>query len=145
LNKTELTQVIRAYRRDAGGDWQPVTVPAPPAVTPRSPLNRQTVLRAVAAVLLPVLLGASIWYGVNSLQAAPPQAEPIARRVTPIPTPGRVGVTAPPTAGPQQRLLSRDCAYPTAPQGTIIRGYYTDPSGRPRDAVCRADGWKAID
>ena len=97
-------------------------------------------------------------------QTAPqaiPQAQP-----TPLPTPRpRVQPTAPPTvgggpvraagvqaqptpgAGPQERLLSRPCEYHRTqyPQGTIIRGYYTDKDGRPRDAVCRADGWKAVD
>jgi len=89
-----------------------------------------------------------------------PQAQP-----TPMPTPRpRVQPTAPPPtaggpvrgagvqaqptpgAGPQERLLSRPCEYRRTqyPQGTIIRGYYTDASGRPRDAVCRLDGWKAV-
>jgi hypothetical protein len=61
--------------------------------------------------------------------------------------PVQAQVQAQPTAapGPQQRLLSRDCVYPSAPQGTIIRGYYTDASGVKRDAVCKPDGWKAAD
>lgn len=90
-------------------------------------------------------------------QPAPqPTARPrIQPTVPPPPSPAvggpvrAAGVTAPqaPAAGPQQRLLSRPCPYPGGdkPQGTIVRGYYPDATGQPRDAICRADGWKAID
>ena len=91
----------------------------------------------------------------QALPQALPQAQPTPRpRVQPTappPTAGGpvrgAGVQAQPTpgAGPQERLLSRDCVHPNAPQGTVIKGYYTDATGRPRDAVCRADGWKAVD
>ena len=84
----------------------------------------------------------------QAIHQAVPQAQPTPRRVQPTTAPPvQAQVQAQPTAapGPQQRLLSRDCVYPSAPQGTIIRGYYTDAAGRPRDAVCRADGWKAAD
>ena len=91
----------------------------------------------------------------QALPQAVPQAQPTPRpRIQPTAPPpvtgGPVraaGVQAQPTAasGPQERLLSRDCVHPNAPQGTVIKGYYTDATGRPRDAVCRADGWKAVD
>ena len=92
----------------------------------------------------------------QALPQALPQAQPTPRpRLQPTavpPTAGgpvrAAGVQAQPTpgAGPQERLLSRPCEYRRTqyPQGTIIRGYYTDASGRPRDAVCRLDGWKAV-
>ena len=86
-------------------------------------------------------------------QAAPqPQARPVqaqAPAVAPAARPVQAQASprsAPaPTMGPQERLLSRPCQFPDAPQGTIIRGYYTDASGVKRDAVCRFDGWKAVD
>jgi len=117
----------------------------------------------------------SVVGGQQQPQAAPVQVAPVAPRQaapqaipqaqpTPMPTPRpRVQPTAlPPTAGgpvrgasvqahptaasgPQERLLSRDCVHPSAPQGTVIRGYYTDKAGVQRDAICRADGWKAVD
>ena len=137
MDKTELTQVIRAYRRDAGGEWQPVAVPASPAARPW--LSRVTVTR-LAALMLPILAGAALYYGLSTVRPAPtatvmpaaieqhePQAAPTA------------------TLDAQQRLLNRDCVYPSAPQGTVIRGYYTDASGQSRDAICRADGWKATE
>ena len=91
----------------------------------------------------------------QALPQAVPQAQPTPRpRIQPTAPPpvtgGPVraaGVQAQPTAasGPQERLLSRDCVHPSAPQGTVIRGYYTDKAGVQRDAICRADGWKAVD
>ena len=98
-------------------------------------------------------------------QTAPqaiPQAQP-----TPMPTPRpRIQPTAPPptTGGPVRgagvpsqpapasvdihaTLQARPCPYPGGDkiQGTVIRGYYTDKDGRPRDAICKLDGWKAVD
>jgi hypothetical protein len=90
--------------------------------------------------MLPILAGAALYYGLSTVRPAPtatvmpaaieqhePQAAPTA------------------TLGAQQRLLRRDCVYPSAPQGTIIKNYYTDPSGQSHDAVCRPDGWKATE
>ena len=71
-----------------------------------------------------------------------PQVQP--RPAQPVQRPAQ-SVPAPTPAGPQERLLGRPCVYPSAPQGTVVRGYYTDANGVKRDAVCRADGWKAID
>lgn len=148
--KSELREVLRVYRRGPDGDWHampstPAASPSTPTPRPRIP-DRATLIRIAAVVLLPVVLGVSIWYGVATLQAAPaPQEQTAVRRATPLPTPRRIEQPAPTANGPQQRLLGRDCVYPTAPQGTVIRGYYTDKDGKPRDAVCRADGWKAID
>ena len=137
MDKTELTQVIRAYRRDAGGEWQPVAVPAPPVARPW--LSRVTVAR-LAALMLPILAGAALYYGLSTVRITP----------TATVTPAAIGLVQPqaaPTAtlDAQQRLLRRDCVYPSAPQGTIIKNYYTDPSGQPRDAICRADGWKTTE
>ena len=137
MDKTELTQVIRAYRRDAGGEWQPVAVPASPAARPW--LSRVTVTR-LAAMMLPILAGAALYYGLSTVRITP----------TATVTPAAIGLVQPqaaPTAtlDAQQRLLRRDCVYPSAPQGTIIKNYYTDPSGQPRDAICRADGWKTTE
>ena len=116
----------------------------------------------------------SVVGGQQQPQAAPAQVAPVRQTApqaipqaqpTPMPTPrprvqptalpptvgGPVraaGVQAQPTpgAGPQERLLSRPCEYRRTqyPQGTIIRGYYTDAQGVQRDAVCRLDGWKAV-
>ena len=137
MDKTELTQVIRAYRRDAGGEWQPVAVPAPPVARPW--LSRVTVAR-LAALMLPILAGTALYYGLSTVRITP----------TATVTPAAIGLVQPqaaPTAtlDAQQRLLRRDCVYPSAPQGTIIKNYYTDPSGQPRDAICRADGWKTTE
>ena len=95
---------------------------------------------------------------------AVPQAVPQAQ---PQPTPRpRIQPTAPPptTGGPVRAagvpsqpapasvdihatLQARPCPYPGGDkiQGTVIKGYYTDKAGVQRDAICRADGWKAVD
>ena len=87
-------------------------------------------------------------------QAQPqPTPRPRIQPTSPPPVTGGpvrgAGVQAQPTpgVGPQERLLSRPCPYPGGDkiQGTIIKGYYTDKDGRPRDAICRMDGWKAVD
>lgn len=74
------------------------------------------------------------------VQAPAPAARPVQAQAQAAPRSGPA-----PTMGPQERLLSRPCQFPAAPQGTIIRGYYTDASGVKRDAICRPDGWKAVD
>ena len=82
----------------------------------------------------------------QAVPQAVPQAQPTPRRVQPTAAPpvqAQVQAQATAAPGPQQRLLSRDCVYPSAPQGTIIRGYYTDAQGVKRDAICKPDGWKA--
>lgn len=90
-------------------------------------------------------------------QPAPqPTARPrIQPTAPPPPSPavgGPVRAAAPvaqqtPDAGPQQKLFNRPCEYQRAqyPQGTVIKGYYTDANGIKQDAICRADGWKAVD
>lgn len=108
-----------------------VTPPAPARVEPAPP-----------AQVAPVAPRQAVPQAIHQAQPTPrPRVQPTAA------PPVQAQVQAQPTAapGPQQRLLSRDCVYPSAPQGTIIRGYYTDASGVKRDAVCRADGWKAAD
>ena len=81
-----------------------------------------------------------------------PTARPTVRPTAPPPVSGgpvrAAGVSAPISAsdsGPQERLLSRACQFPDAPQGTVIKDYYTDERGVKRDAVCKPDGWKAVD
>ena len=81
-------------------------------------------------------------------QAPPaPQAQPRAANVQRPAASVQVQAapTVKPTATLHERILSRNCQFPDAPQGTVIRGYYTDKDGRPRDAICKLDGWKAVD
>ena len=81
-------------------------------------------------------------------QAPPaPQAQPRAANVQrpAAPVQAQTAPTVRPTATLHERILSRNCQYPDAPQGTVIKGYYTDKDGRPRDAICKPDGWKAVD
>ena len=89
---------------------------------------------------------------VQALPQAPRQAPPAPQaqpRAANVQRPASVQVQAAPTVRPtatlHERILSRNCQYPDAPQGTVIKGYYTDASGIKRDAVCRVDGWKAVD
>lgn len=87
---------------------------------------------------------------VPPVAAQPVNPRPVEHRPTARPQPTAVptrpaNVQAAPVPGPQERLLSRPCQFPDAPQGTVIRGYYTDPSGVKRDAMCKPDGWKAAD
>ena len=104
---------------------------------------------------------------VEPVQPARVAPRPAVPQAQPQPTPRpRIQPTAPPptTGGPVRAagvpsqpapasvdihatLQARPCPYPGGDkiQGTIIRGYYTDKDGIKRDAVCRADGWKAVD
>ncbi|MCW5849206.1 MAG: hypothetical protein KIT87_03905 [Anaerolineae bacterium] len=43
------------------------------------------------------------------------------------------------------RAWPRRSPYTTYPQGHIIQGYYPDPNGIPRDAICTVAGWKSLE
>ena len=104
---------------------------------------------------------------VEPVQPARVAPRPAVPQAQPQPTPRpRIQPTAPPptTGGPVRAagvpsqpapasvdihatLQARPCPYPGGDkiQGTVIKGYYTDKAGVQRDAICRADGWKAVD
>ena len=147
---------------------QPATVDLPPPgvvvrVVEATPVVIERVVEVQASpiiiIVTPTAPPARVIEAPRPVQAAPvvSQSAPMPTqrpRIQPTAPPPPVsggpvraaGIQAQPTpdAGPQERLLSRPCVYPSAPQGTVIRGYYTDASGVKRDAVCRADGWKAV-
>ena len=152
-----------------------VSTPAAPAVAEPSPVVVERVVEVqVIVTATPVEQGAGVrGQGLAPspqppapAQVAPrqvaPQVQaqvqaPAPRAVQPTPRPqvqaqqrpASVQVQAAPTVKPtatlHERILGRNCQFPDAPQGTVIRGYYTDASGVKRDAVCKLDGWKAVD
>lgn len=137
----------------------------PPAVTATpSPVVVERVVEVTAAPGVGIVTATpansgqwSVVRGQPQPQPTPAQAAPAvpvapAQRAAPMAQPKPAPVQrpaasqpAPTPVGPQERLLSRPCVYPSAPQGTVIQGYYTDAGGVKRDAVCRPDGWKAVD
>ena len=141
---------------------QPREVQAPAAAAPVVAEPSPVVVERVVEVQVIVTAtppAAQVQPAPQALPQALPQAQPRptprprVQPTAPPPTTGGpvrgAGVQAQPTpgVGPQERLLSRPCPYPGGDkiQGTIIKGYYTDKDGRPRDAICRMDGWKAVD
>lgn len=134
----------------------PAAGPTPSPAVEASPVVIERIVEVQAAPVVVVVTTTPAPVQVVSTapprQVAPPQpatSKPTAPQVQPRPAqpvqrPAQ-SVPAPTPAGPQERLLGRPCVYPSAPQGTVVRGYYTDANGVKRDAVCRADGWKAID